>query len=215
MASSRRHVQGTLALLMAATACGGGGLGDVLGSVLGGPQPASGNVGQLVAEIQGVDTRNQRIEVRTEDGQQGRVEYDRRTTVVYQQQQYEVSALERGDIVEMHIQDLGQGRYYTDRILVRQSVQERQGATGTDRVVQVSGTVRQIEHRRGWFDLDTSRGTVTVTLPYNPPGDVVREFERLSRGSRTSVEGYLITDDRVELIRFRAPDTSELSSDPL
>lgn len=205
MAGLRHQLQGTLALLMlmAVTACGGGGLSDILGSVLGGPQPASGNVGQLVAEIQEVDTRNQRIEVRTQDGQRGTVEYDRTTTVVYRQQQYEVSALERGDMVEMHIQDLGQGRYYTDRILVRQSVQERQGATNTDRVVQVSGTVRQIEYRRGWFDLDTSRGIVTVTLPYNPPGEVVREFERLSTGSRTSVEGYQIADDRIELTRFR------------
>ena len=194
-------------LLLATGACaGGGGLGgleDILGGVLGGQQPASGNVGQLVAEVQIVDGQRREIEVVTREGQRGRIAYDGSTVVSYRQEQYPVSALERGDVVEMRIQEVGQGRYYTDRILVRQSVQEREGSAGADQVVQASGTVRQIEHQRGWFDLDTGQGTVTVTLPYNPPTQTVRDFERLERGSRVAVEGYLVANDRIELIRFR------------
>lgn len=206
MDTYRLRAPGALALILTATACAGGGaggLGDILGTVLGGQQPASSNVGQLVAEVQAVDTRNQRLDVVTQDGQRGQIEYDGNTSVTYQQQQYPVTALERGDVVEMRIQEVGQGRYYTDQILVRQSVQQREGTTGGGQVVQVSGTVAQIDHQRGWFDLDTGQGAVTVTLPYNPPVQTVRDFEQLRRGSRVSLEGYRIASDRIELARFR------------
>lgn len=193
-----------LATLVATAGCGGGGqLGDILGDVLGDTQPASGEVGQLVGEVQGVDTRDQLIDIRTDDGQRGQIEYDRNTVLTYRQQEYPMSSLERGDVVEMRLQEIGSGRYYTDRVIVRQSVQERQGSADGERLVQAAGTVTRIEHERGWFDLDTNEGMVTVTLPYNPPDEVVREFHRLSRGSRTSVEGYLVANDRIELRSFR------------
>ena len=195
-----------LAALLPLGACAGGGaggLGDILGTVLGGPQPASSNVGQLVVEVQGVDQQNQQIAVLTEDGRRGNVLYDRNTRVVYQQQEYPVTALERGDVVEMRVQEIQQG-VYTDYILVRQSVQQSGGVTGgSANLVQASGTVRQVEYQRGWFDLETSQGLVTVTLPYNPPSTIVGQFERLDRGDRVSVEGYLIANDRIELVRFR------------
>ncbi|HUF12448.1 MAG TPA: hypothetical protein VMN78_05045 [Longimicrobiales bacterium] len=193
-----------LALPLGACAGGGaGGLGDILGTVLGGPQPASSNVGQLVVQVQGVDQQNQQIAVLTEDGQRGNVLYDRNTRVVYQQQEYPVTALERGDVVEMRVQEIQQG-LYTDYILVRQSVQQGGGVSGGDAsLVQASGTVRQIEYQRGWFDLETSQGVITVTMPYNPPSTTVSQFERLDRGDRVTIEGYLIANDRIELVRFR------------
>ena len=205
MSTSRWYLTAALALAATTAGCAGGGaggLGDILGTVLGGNQPASRNVGQLVAEVQAVDDRSQEILVRTQDGQRGEVRYDRNTTVTYQQQQYPVTALEQGDVVEMRIQEMS-GGYYTDAILVRQSVQQRDGASGAARLVQASGTVSQIEYQRGWFDLRTGQGTVTVTLPYNPPSMLVREFERLSVGSRVAVEGYLVADDRIELTDLR------------
>lgn len=195
-----------LALLLPLGACAGGGaggLGDILGTVLGGAQPASSNVGQLVVEVQSIDQQNQHIAVLTEDGQRGNVLYDRNTRVVYQQQEYSVTALERGDIVEMRVQEIQQG-LYTDYILVRQSVQQSGGVTGGNAsLVQASGTVRQIEYQRGWFDLETSQGVITVTLPYNPASATVSAFERLDRGDRVSLEGYLVANDRIELVRFR------------
>ena len=194
-----------LTLILPLGACagggGGGGLGDILGAVLGQPQPASGNVGQLVAQIEAIDQRNQTIRVVTQDGQRGDVLYDQNTQVVYQQQQYPVTALERGDVVEMRLQEIQQG-YYTDYILVRQSAQQAP-AGGSASIVQASGTVRQIDYQRGWFDLETSQGVITITMPYNPSSTTVAQFERLDRGDRVSLDGYLVANDRIELVRFR------------
>ena len=203
---TRAIVLAALPLTLGACAGGGGagGLGDILGGVLGGTQPASNNVGQLVVEVQDIDQQNQEIEVLTEDGQRGPIRYDQNTTVVYQQQEYEVSALERGDVVEMRVQELSGGGYYTDYILVRQSVQDRDGSTGgSGSIVQTSGTVQQIDYQRGWFDLQTSAGVITITMPYNPPASIVDAFERLDRGDRVTVEGYRVASDRIELVRFR------------
>lgn len=201
-----RRVGVLLALPLVLGACAGGaggGLGEILGAVLGGAQPASSNVGQLVVQVEGVDQQNQAINVLTEDGQRGPIRYDRNTRVVYQQQEYPVTALERGDVVEMRIQELSGGGYYTDYILVRQSVQQG-GSTPTNaQLVQASGTVQQIDYQRGWFDLQTSAGTITVTLPYNPGSATVDAFQRLDRGDRVNVEGYRIASDRIELVRFR------------
>ena len=207
-AFSRALAVAALPLALGACAGGGGagGLGDILGTVLGGAQPASSNVGQLVVEVQEIDQRNQEIEVLTEDGQRGPIRYDQNTRVVYQQQEYEVSALERGDVVEMRIQELSGGGYYTDYVLVRQSAQDRGGATSggsSSTIVSTTGTVQQIDYNRGWFDLQTSNAVITVTLPYNPSSATVSAFEALDRGDRVTVEGYRIASDRIELVRFR------------
>ena len=200
-----------LALPVGLAACAGGGgaggLGEILGTVLGGggAQPASSSVGQLVVEVQGVDQQNQQIQVLTEDGQRGPILYDQNTTVVYNQQEYPVTALEAGDVVEMRIQEIQQG-YYTDYVLVRQSVQDRGGTSGggsSASLISATGTVRQIEYQRGWFDLETTQGVVTVTLPYNPAAGTVSAFERLDRGDRVTIDGYRIATDRIELVRFR------------
>lgn len=200
---TRALVIAALPLALGACAGGGGGLGEILGTVLGGAQPASGNVGQIVVEVQGIDQSRQEIEVLTQEGQRGPIRYDQNTRVVYQQQQYPVTALERGDVVEMRIQQLSGGAYYTDYILVRQSAGDRDGGGNTASLVQASGTVQQIDYQRGWFDLQTTQGTITVTLPYNPPGATVDAFQRLDRGDRVTVEGYRIASDRIELVRFR------------
>ena len=128
----------TLSLLVGLTvlpgcAAGGGGLGglgDILGSVMGGaagtqqPQQQSQTV---QAEVQQLDTQRQRLSIRTAQGQTGSVLYDQRTLVVYQQQQYPVTALERGDIVNMQLLQTSQNQLYVARVDVVQSVQERQG----------------------------------------------------------------------------------------
>ena len=183
---------------------GAGGLGEILGTVLGGGAGAGGGTGELVVEVQGVDQRNQQIEVLTEDGQRGPIEYDTNTRVVYQQQEYPVTALEQGDVVQMRIRQLAEGRYYTDYIVVQQSAQERGASSGgSGSLVQVTGTVRAIDVQRGTFTLQTSQSTVTVALPYNPSSQTVNTFENLDSGDRVTVEGYLVANNRIELVRFR------------
>ncbi|HEX6587826.1 MAG TPA: hypothetical protein VF039_02295 [Longimicrobiales bacterium] len=196
-----------LALPLSVVACAGGGgdLGQVLGDILGGAGGTGGGTGSAVVEVQGIDQQRQEIEVLTEDGQRGPIRYDQNTTVVYQNQQYPVTALEAGDVVEMRLQQLSGGGYYTDYITVRQSVQDRGGTSsgGTGQLVQASGTVRQIDYQRGLFTLQTTQGTVTVALPYNPSAGTVDRFESLDSGERVTVEGYVVGTGRIELVRFR------------
>src|SRR5690348_4353333 len=110
--------------LIAMSACANSSLGNVLGSVLGG----GGN--ELSGTIQGVDTRNQQVGITQTNGQTVGVRYDNQTRVIYQNQNYPVTALENGDQVVARIQDQGNGNYYTDSIQVTQSVQQS-GNSGT------------------------------------------------------------------------------------
>ena len=132
-ATMARNRYGLVALTVALAtmpACSGnslGNLGNILGGVLGGPQSGSAQQGEVLAEVQSVDTGQQAIYIRTEQGESGAVLFDRNTVVVYRQQQYPVTALERGDVVAMQLQRVDQQRLYTPRIDVRQSVQERTG----------------------------------------------------------------------------------------
>jgi hypothetical protein len=202
---SLRQVAVATGVLMILPGCAGNGLG-VLGDILGGvldPTGAPGaQQGQVVVEIQGVNTRQQSIQVRTERGETGTVMYDQNTVVVYRQQQYPVTALERGDIAAMQIQQIDRDRLYTSRIDVQQSVQERTGQTGTGQLQQVTGRVGQIDHQRGFFDLQTQQGTFTVILP-NDAGPATRDyFHRLRTGETVVVEGRISGTARIDLHRF-------------
>lgn len=196
-----------VALLTAATGCSGalgnlGALGDILGAA--GRQDGSQS-GQVSAEIQQVDPQRQVIQIRTEEGQTGSVRYDQNTEVVYQQQQYPVTALERGDLVVLQVQRDGQGNLYVGRVDVRQSVQERTGQRSTEagQLQQLAGRVRQIDHDRGMFELQTQNGgVVTVSLPYNAPQATVQYFQRLRSGDSVRLEGTVLGAGRVELYRF-------------
>lgn len=112
-----------LALVVSTAACSGGLLGDILG---GSGLPGGGQQqGQLEAEIQQVDAQRQLIQIRTRDGQTGSVLFDRNTVVVYRQEQYPVTALERGDLVLMQVRETRDGSLYVSRVDVTQSIQER------------------------------------------------------------------------------------------
>ena len=203
-----------LAAVLAASGCAGGGLGGLggLGDILAGAAglPGSGQQGQgqgqVVAEIQGLDTQRQLIQVRTQNGQTGSLLYDQNTVVVYQQRQYQVSNLERGDVVAIQVQQTNQGSPYASRIDVQQSVQERGGqgtGGGAGQVQQFTGRVGQVDRQRGMFQLQTSySGNVVVSLPYNPSSTVVNQFNRLRSGDSVRLEGSEIGNGRVELYRF-------------
>jgi hypothetical protein len=196
-----------LVALLAASGCAGtnlGALGDILGGAAG--LPGSGSQGQqVVAEVQGVDTRQQLLQVRTQDGRTGSLLYDQNTLVVYQQQQYQVTNLDPGDVVAIQVQQTNQGAAYAARIDVQQTVQERTGQAGgtAGQLQQLTGRVGQVDQQRGWFTLQTSyAGTVTVTLPYNPGSATVQQFNRLRSGDSVRIEGTPVGSGRVELYRF-------------
>jgi hypothetical protein len=195
----------SLAALMATLpACGGanlGALGDILGGVAGGG--AGAQQGQLLAEVQSVDAGQQRIVVRTEQGQTGSVRFDQNTVVVYRQQQYPVTALERGDIARMQVQQTTDNQIYASRIDVEQSVQERTGQVGGQgQLQQLAGRVGQVDHDRGTFQLQMQNGTIIVGLPYNPARETNDRFLRLRSGDSVRVEGVFSETGRLELTRF-------------
>lgn len=195
-------------LVMTLPGCAGGNLGalgDVLGGVLGPAAGGQAQQGQVVVEVQGVDTQRQAIHVRTEQGQTGSVHFDQNTIVVYQQQQYPVTALERGDIAAMQIQQTSQNVLYTPRIDVQQSVQERTGQASngaTGQMHQLYGQVRQVDHQNGFFQLQTQQALYTVVLPPNPGNATMQYFHGLRAGQNVTIEGTMSGTTRVDLYRF-------------
>lgn len=208
MNTLRIAAAGTL-LTFAGCAGGGlGGVGDILGGVLGGGGGAGGaQQGQVLAEVQTVNANQQSIALRTEDGQNGTVLFDQNTTVVYQQQQYPVTALERGDVARFQIQQTSQNQYYTSRIDVVESVQERTGGAAPGGTVSgdlrsFSGTVGAIDSQNGIFELRMSSGTYTVIVPTANDTNATARFNALSTGQTVSIQGYLSGTSRIDLYRF-------------
>ena len=183
--------------LIATSACANSGLGNILGSVLGG----GGN--ELAGTIQGVDTRNQQIGIIQSNGQTVGVRYDNNTRVIYQNQNYPVTALENGDQVVARIQDSGNGNYYTDSIQVTQSAQNGGSGTGSGSVQSFQGTVRQVDIQNGLFTIDGGTGyIVTVSMPYNPSRADLNRFQNLRQGDQVRFYGVALNNTRIELRQF-------------
>jgi hypothetical protein len=119
-----------LAALLLTAACGssGGGLGDLGSIILGSPsQTQSSDVRGTVTTV---DTRNQRIDLdvsyinnlrNTGSNQQGSIYYDGDTKVVYQNKNYNVTDLERGDQIDV-VGVNNNGRYVAQTITVTSDV---------------------------------------------------------------------------------------------
>lgn len=193
-----------VALSMAVAACSGSGLGDILAGTMGGGAD-QGQGGTVTVEVRQVDERQQQILVLTQDGQEGPILYDANTQVVYNNEQYPVRALERGDVVDMRVQQVQSG-YYTDLIQVRTPVQERQGGyrgSPEPDVYRVEGTVGQVNTQTWMFTLNmTQGGTVSVHLPSNAPAAARDRLQQLLPGDYVRVEVRPLDQTRAELVRF-------------
>jgi hypothetical protein len=125
--------------------------------------------------------------------------------VVYQNQQYPVQALERGDVVDMRVHQVQQG-YYTDMIEVRTPVQERTGGTTASpqtNVYRVEGTIGAIDATRSQFTLDmTQGGTVQVVVPAGAPAADHERLRQHRAGDYIRVELRPLDQERAELVRF-------------
>jgi exosome complex RNA-binding protein Csl4 len=191
----------TAALLLAtAGACSStGGLGNILGSVLGG---GGGQGNQVSGYVQGVDTRNRQIGIQQSNGQTLVVAYDNNTQVVYNNQNYSVTSLENGDQVTARIQQLQNGGYYTDVLQVDRSV--RGPSTMQSGNVQLfQGTVRQVDQNNGLFLLDVNNGSrVTVQIGQQTSRDDLNRFRSLRPGDFARLYGVYLNGSRVELRQF-------------
>lgn len=206
MQALHRTMRGAaLAGLIALGACSGntGGLGNILGSVLGGQGAGAGS--QVSGTIDGVDTRNQQIGLRQSNGRTVGISFDNNTRVVYQNQNYNVTSLERGDQVTVRVQQNGNS-YYTDLVQVDQSVRGGSGsgtAAGNGQVQSVQGTVRQLDVNNGLFVLDGSdRNQYTVYIGNTVSRADFARFQNLRNGEPVRFYGVFISNTRVELRQF-------------
>lgn len=183
--------------LVASAACGS--LGNVLGGVLGSPQSQSN---QVSGYVEAVNTRTQQLAIQTANGERVVLSYDNQTAVVYQNQNYPVTALERGDQVTARVQSAGNGAYYTDLVQVDRSVSDAGGASGSGSVQSLQGTVGQIDRANGLFRLDGNNASVIVALPYNVRQTDLNTFQNLRVGDRVRLYGVFINNSRVELRQF-------------
>ena len=184
--------------LAALGACANAGqLGNVLGGVLGTPTS-----NQISATVQSVDTRNQVVNLQQSNGQTIAVSYDNQTQVVYNNQNYQVTNLEYGDVVTARIQTTNNGGYYTDLIQVTQPV-NGSASTSSSNVQSLQGTVRQVDVTNGWFTVDAGGGTlITVSLPYNVSRTDQSKFQSLRSGDFVRFYGVYLNNTRVELRQF-------------
>ena len=181
-----------------------GGIGNILGSVLGGQGQQGAN--QVSGTVRGVDTRNGQIVLQQSNGQSVGLNYDNQTKIVYNNQNYTVSSLENGDQVTARIQQTQNGAYYTDYVQVDQSVSSTNSNggvySGNGQVQSLSGTVRRVDVANGWFEINTNNGSLSVTMPYNPSRADVQRFQNLRQGDVVRFNGVFVNNSRVELRQF-------------
>jgi hypothetical protein len=200
MTAQRLVRRGAAALMLVSLgACSqAGGLGNVLGSVLGGGQQQGNQVSGIV---QGVDTRSRQIGLQQSNGQTVAIAYDNQTQVVYNNQSYPVTSLDRGDQVTARIQSGSNGSYYTDLVQVDQPVQGSNANTGGN-VQTLQGTVGQIDLQNGMFTMDVNASRVIVSMPYSPSRADRDRFQRLRSGDVVRIAGVVLNNTRVELRQF-------------
>ena len=195
MTSLGRFISSGVAVSLVITSAACGSLGNVLGGVLG-----SGQSNQVSGYVEAVNPSTQQLAIQTHNGQRVVLFYDNQTSVVYQNQNYPVTALERGDEVTARVQSTNNGDYYTDLIQVDRSVSGSN--TGSGNVVSLQGTVGQIDRANGLFRLDGSNRSVIVSMPYNARSNDRSIFQNLRVGDRVRFYGVFLNNDRVELRQF-------------
>ena len=199
---SAAHRGAVILALATMSACSqAGSLGSVLGSVLGGQQGGQG--GQVSGAIQRVDTRAQQITIQQSNGQAVALGYDRNTKVMYQNQQYAVTALEYGDQVTARVQNANNGAYYTDLVQVDQSVSTTTGGSSGAQLQTLQRVVRRVDTANGWFLIDANNGvSITVSMPYSPSRTDLQRFQNLRTGDNVRLSGAYLNNSRVELRQF-------------
>ena len=140
--------------------------------------------------VQGVDTRSQIIALQQPNGQPVNLLFDNQTKVIYNNQSYAVTSLDRGDQVTARVQNTEQ-RLLHGRRAGRSAGPGLCGATTTSGNVQtVQGTVRQIDQQNGLFTMDVSNGTrLTVSMPYSPSRTDVTKFQSSALGGQRADRG--------------------------
>lgn len=186
-------------MLAALGACSSvGGLANKIGGVFGRGKQA----GQVSGYVQAVDTRSQIIALNQPNGQPVNLLFDTETKVIYNNQSYAVTSLDRGDHVTARVQNTDNG-YYADVVQVDRPVQGSAAATTSGSVQTVQGTVRQVDQQNGLFTLEAGNATrLTVSMPYSPTRTDLTKFQSLRSGDNVRIAGVYLNSSRVELRQF-------------
>jgi translation initiation factor IF-1 len=122
--------------------------------------------------------------------------------VVYQNQRYNVTNLERGDQVTARVQSMNNGGYYTDYVQVDQSVATSNGSNGQN-LQTLEGRVRQVDPNNGLFTIDLQNGNrVTVQLAQRLNQSDINRFRSLRSGDYARFYGVYLGQARAELRQF-------------
>ena len=148
-----------------------GRLGDILGGAMGGGMGGAGQQGQVVVEVQGVDTRQQVISVRTQEGQQGnvistRIPWSPTRTSSTRSRRWSAATWWPCRCSRRSRAPRTSAASTCSRACRTARGRARWAATRA--VQQIYGRVGQIDAERGMFQLQTQQGTFVVELPYNP-----------------------------------------------
>jgi hypothetical protein len=161
--------------------------------------------GEILAEVERIDPGRREIRLREENGRTLVLSYDQATRVLYQDREYGVENLEAGDVVAVRVSPRSDN--YVASMRVYETVQDRL-AKGTSRrplsrLETVEGTVEDVNHERGVFDLRLRSGKViTVTLPYNARSADADDLRRLRRGDFVRLEGAFVNPETFQMQAF-------------
>ena len=198
------------AVLLTVTACGSSGVGDILGS----PRDPQSSYPSSVSDVRGtverVDTQNRFIVVNGEDSYRSNlrngneeitVYYDNNTTVRHEGRTYRPEDLERGDRVEINVDQSGSRLIAQDiQVLYDATAGTSTGSQDDYRTTsEVRGIVRYIDTQARTLEIEprsssfsTGRSDV-VTVRYDTSTTVEFEGrsykpENLERGDEVEIE---------------------------
>ncbi|HYI11607.1 MAG TPA: hypothetical protein VEK57_21295 [Thermoanaerobaculia bacterium] len=184
---------GLAVVLLLVSACGSSGVGDIFGG--GGGSNTQTNL--VRGTVDYVDANNRTIVLRNVSGYNSmlsnsgsgstlRIYYDNQTEVQYQGQDYRPTDLERGDEVEVRVNESG-SQLVADVVTVTRNVAGTSGGSSSypSYGSTLRGTVRYIDTSRGTIELDRGNGTTTfveypssLNVTYNGSSYRVADLER-------------------------------------
>lgn len=147
---------------------------------------------EFIGTVEESDHSRQELYLRTEGGQSQVLTYTDGTRVVINGEDTSASRINRGDVIEVRMHGIADGRTVADSIRVRKS-----GSAG---ISTIEGTVEQVLSDRGVIELRISSGTLTtVYLPQGSSERTVEEFRRLRPGDVVRLQGVFLGEHQFEL----------------
>ncbi|HET7437133.1 MAG TPA: hypothetical protein VFN10_20665 [Thermoanaerobaculia bacterium] len=111
----------------------------------------------LHGTVRSVDTSRRTIELDRGYGSGSAiVEYASNTPVYFSGRNYNIADLERGDEVDIRVQDYGNGRYVADDLTVTRSISGTSGSSTSSSYSTIRGTVRYINTSNRTIELEST-----------------------------------------------------------